>query len=586
MNLFVKILKLTVFVSFFFIHELALGAESEEINQLLLQAERSRTANHTEFNSILEKLKPQFDEFSVNQKYYYLYLEGTRLAYQGDIEKAVGIYVHIKNNSQNTEQKYRASGALVNLYALTKNWLSGFEYLDFINSSHEAILNKDIRHQGLISAAIFYNELEQYEMTQSVVGRLLTEQVAGRNLCIALNAKLKADLFLEEFNTLKDDIFRAIETCQNANELSVINILRNNLAYYYLSIEDWNEVILLLEQYYQEIQDTNYQLLKIETDSLLAQAHFKLNNFSSAKKYAALVLDSDDQKSYSKVITSVYKILSTIAKKNKNFDIAMTYQDKYIKSYELYYQQSTAKQLAIESAKHRAKEKDNQINLLNKQNQILHLEKELSEEAIAHNRWLVALLALVVSVLIMWIVYVKRSQKKLKYLAEFDSLTRISNRAYFSQSAETILNYHSKTGRTASLVLFDLDHFKKINDNYGHPIGDKVLKLAANACKECVRKVDVFGRVGGEEFAILLPGCEMEQALRIAEECREKILQINYGQLGIDFEVTASFGVADSLASGYLLKDLVANADEAMYLAKRRGRNRVVQHSSSRHEVI
>jgi diguanylate cyclase (GGDEF)-like protein len=170
----------------------------------------------------------------------------------------------------------------------------------------------------------------------------------------------------------------------------------------------------------------------------------------------------------------------------------------------------------------------------------------------------------------------KKSQLKFRKLARRDGLTEIFNRQYFVEVAEQELEYCRKSVRDVSVVAIDLDHFKLINDNHGHAAGDFALKRAVVACQKHLRSVDVFGRLGGEEFGIMMPDCVPERAIDIAEKMRQEIASLKGTEGEPDFEVTASFGVTAARWSGYNLLQLLAQADSALYQAKREGRNRVV----------
>jgi diguanylate cyclase (GGDEF)-like protein len=126
-----------------------------------------------------------------------------------------------------------------------------------------------------------------------------------------------------------------------------------------------------------------------------------------------------------------------------------------------------------------------------------------------------------------------------------------------------------------SLLMFDLDYFKTINDNYGHVTGDWVLKRVASVCGELCRGIDHLGRIGGEEFAILLHGYDLKAATRVAEDCRVRLSRIDPLPSGYTFPISASFGVSSSSTSGYDLDKLLSHADQMLYRAKREGRNRV-----------
>ncbi len=159
---------------------------------------------------------------------------------------------------------------------------------------------------------------------------------------------------------------------------------------------------------------------------------------------------------------------------------------------------------------------------------------------------------------------------ELRHIARYDHLTGVlSRRAFFAEAAQTIAR-RDRYGRPAALLLFDLDHFKAINEIAGHAGGDAVLRTVAQCCGAMLRTNDMLGRVGGEEFGILLPELDGEAALAAANRFREAIagLVAPGGR-----RITASFGVA-ALAPDMAVADAwLAHADAAMFAAKRAGRN-------------
>ena len=185
------------------------------------------------------------------------------------------------------------------------------------------------------------------------------------------------------------------------------------------------------------------------------------------------------------------------------------------------------------------------------------------------------LLVMLVASIGYWAYKIKRVQLSLKQMAETDALTGVCNRHHFTLQAERALAQCARAGEEVSLIMFDLDHFKLVNDRYGHQTGDWVLKEVADACKGFCRRIDVLGRLGGEEFAILMYGCDLRGATRVAEDCRVRLAQIDTRGTGHTFAVTASFGVTSSALSGYSLAKLLSHADKMLYRAKHLGRNRV-----------
>jgi len=162
-------------------------------------------------------------------------------------------------------------------------------------------------------------------------------------------------------------------------------------------------------------------------------------------------------------------------------------------------------------------------------------------------------------------------------LAITDGLTGVNNRRHFMERMEMEINRIARTKRPMSLILFDIDHFKQFNDSYGHAAGDSVLKALAARSANMLREVDTLGRLGGEEFAILLPETDYAESLQAAERLRALTAETAFdgGCGAFDLAVTISVGVATWSKSASTASQLYKIADHALYQAKHRGRNRV-----------
>lgn len=153
-----------------------------------------------------------------------------------------------------------------------------------------------------------------------------------------------------------------------------------------------------------------------------------------------------------------------------------------------------------------------------------------------------------------------------------DALTGAANRKFFEYEAKRLIGQFSKSAVVSSLLMVDLDHFKRVNDTYGHPVGDTVLiSLVKILCANC-RATDTVARVGGEEFAVLLPGAGIPSAFTVAEKMRQAVEAFEFEGVG---HITISIGIAD-LISGDDLQRWYTRADTALYLSKNNGRNRTV----------
>ncbi len=166
----------------------------------------------------------------------------------------------------------------------------------------------------------------------------------------------------------------------------------------------------------------------------------------------------------------------------------------------------------------------------------------------------------------------KKQRDLLSQMATHDQLTGLYNRHYLMESAGKKIAYALRHHSHVSLLIMDIDHFKVVNDEYGHPFGDRVLREIATLMEKFSRKEDVVTRFGGEEFIILFDACKQRDALAKAEWIRAQIEQLKPD----GYRVTASFGVTELKSVGDNLEQMIKRADQALYQAKETGRNKVV----------
>lgn len=170
----------------------------------------------------------------------------------------------------------------------------------------------------------------------------------------------------------------------------------------------------------------------------------------------------------------------------------------------------------------------------------------------------------------------KEAEMQLAHIARTDQLTGITNRRHFMELADTELIRAKRYERPLAVMLLDVDHFKVINDNYGHQAGDRVLQVVAARCKEALRSIDIFGRYGGEEFGGVLVESTEEEALEIAERVRALVASTPVQVEAASIEVSVSVGLAyHHPGDSQMLPELIRQADEALYLSKAGGRNMV-----------
>jgi diguanylate cyclase (GGDEF)-like protein/PAS domain S-box-containing protein len=171
------------------------------------------------------------------------------------------------------------------------------------------------------------------------------------------------------------------------------------------------------------------------------------------------------------------------------------------------------------------------------------------------------------------VIALETAYQGLRELVEKDPLTGVANRRHLDRVVDSQLDVLNRTGIPFSLILIDVDHFKEVNDNWGHAVGDKALIAVSDALLQASRRTDLVGRWGGDEFMVVLPELQLESAMPLAERQRQAIAAGAPDELD-DRGLTASFGVTEAVL-GDTSATLLARADSALYRAKSQGRNRV-----------
>lgn len=179
-------------------------------------------------------------------------------------------------------------------------------------------------------------------------------------------------------------------------------------------------------------------------------------------------------------------------------------------------------------------------------------------------------LVVLISITIMFLFYYINTQKKFRHMAMYDNLTGVFSRAILFEKLSSERERYLRYGKVFSIVMLDIDHFKKVNDDYGHQNGDLVLQKTSSTLKNVIRKSDSIGRYGGEEFIIILPETNAEQAVVSAEKMRSSVEKVKYKNMP---SITISCGVSLFNDENMSVEDLIANADEKLYEAKKSGRN-------------
>ena len=541
-----------------------------ELTALMERADDIKTSSYAEFTEILRSLEQRAENLTAAQQEYLGYLHGWREAYVGNYESSVATLKPIIETAADTTLQFRARATLVNVLSIARRYEEAFYELSRLLDQLEQISDKGARDQGLAVAALLYGEVGEHDLSLIYADKLIEENWNGRGVCRGGQLKVRA---LYESSragprppALEREITKTTEACIASGELTFANVIRGYRAGLHMERNELSQASSLLRQHYDEVVSSRYPRLISQYDALLAQVHWQMNDAAEARRFALRAIDGAVKNEFTEPLVSAYRLLYLIDSERGDTKSALEFHEKYTAADKGYLDGVSARQLAYERVKHEVAANKLQI-------EALQLQRKLDSKAIENVRLYVALLIVILGFIVFWAYKTKRSQLHFMNLSRRDGLTGIFNRPHFIELATSTLESSNKLKQDVSLVLCDLDHFKSINDKFGHAEGDSVLKCMVSACQGLLRPADVFARVGGEEFCMLLPGCGIDEARDRAEDLRAAIAAISETSRAT---ISASMGVTGTRVSSYDLNQLMAHADAALYQAKRGGRNCVV----------
>lgn len=554
----------------------------QNVDKLLLKAEETRKSNTELFTKLLQNISQLKSQtiFTEKQNCHYDYLLSFSLAYANQYELAQNKLQKIFESCKDFTIQIKSKLLMSNLNVISKNYGKAISDLNFVLEEVNNIDDIKLKHLTYSIASLVYRLVEQPELSIRFTNLLLADNPDDLNKCSGLVNKyrlLLQDGFHEEYTT---DIQSTLSLCESNNEFIQSNFLKIDWMNAQLEQKpNKQKVEHLLSQLQfaqKQIKATGYQNLISVMDNLFAKIYWKLGNALLAIKYAHLSLSESQGIKRTKQEVSSYQILIDYYKSINDTEKVIEYLEKQSHSKLLDYNDKQVKLMAYQTVNHENFAKNKQIELLNQQNKVLALEKAVSKKSAQVQKLITLFLIVITSFFIFWGLWQRRNQKKYKELSERDHMTSIFNRNGLRQNTESLLAFSHENGKEVGCALFDLDWFKKINDKYGHATGDWAIKNVIKKCQSLGNNKATFGRLGGEEFAIILSDANKEEMYVFCENCRNAINNLVTKESGHEFKISASFGMTTSAVSGLSYSALLIHADNALYKAKNSGRNNTV----------
>ena len=552
------------------------GSPALDPGPFLEQAEGLRTRDHPQFVAMLARIHREAPPLTPTQQWHLRYLDAWEAMFEGDYASSETQLREIIDHSGNDVLAAKAWGLLLNNLALNRRYEDAFNLANSQASSLARIKDPQARFLLLADLSQMLNLAGQIDLAIQYARMAEQAMPPGEDLCRPFSREVAALYNGKRLTSASPELQRAISVCEAAGQPVFTHTMRLVLVSLYLDESKPSSALALLDRLSAGIRASEYYPHILSAKVQRAQALAALGRDKDARAAALAAVAMVKPGVIDERLADAYEVLYRIAKRQGNDAAALAYYEKYVVQDKGYLDDISARTLAYEVAQQHMLAQKLETERLSKQNKILRLQQALDTKAVETSRLYIVLLLVVLASIVLWLFRLKRSQLRFKRLSRQDSLTGILNHQHFvGQAGRSLQTLERRVGH-ACLVVFDLDHFKRVNDTHGHAMGDEVLKRAVAVCQQQLRPSDVFGRLGGEEFGILLHECSRQQGMDIANRVRAAIAEMPIRGDDCSITVSASVGLASTDTSGYELQRLCKEADAALYRAKRAGRNCVM----------
>lgn len=551
--------------------------------QLLTQADRLNSSDHPRFLGILQQLHREESQLTPTQRWHLTFLDAMRWVYAADDAKAIPLLHEVIDHSDDPSLSSRATAQLIQVDFTNRRYEHAYVLANRLLASLPDITDSAARLSALDQIVQMMDGVGQYDLALQYARQMKAEFPSGKGQCWGSLAEVQTMSHADKLDTDSPVYQAAIETCLSGGHVTSANALRLDKASQMVVNGHPDRAIALLHRIAPSIRASGYKFHIASLPVTLAQAYAKQGDDADARHYALAALALMGAKSTNWIVQAADKVLYEVEKRAGHDAAALSYYERYAALDKESTDDAKARALAYQEVRQEVLASKLKLDALGKQNQILQLRQRLAIKAAEAGRLYSMLLLAVIAFISLAVLWLLRSRQRFRRMARHDGLTHAINREHFFVEAELLLRRLRRAKTSVCLIVLDLDHFKRVNDTHGHAAGDEVLRRTVAILRQELRDSDVLGRLGGEEFGILIPACSREQGVEVASRIRNNLaatpMQLD---TGITIEVSASFGLAICDVADCSLRQLLIDADAALYRAKDGGRNRVVADDAER----
>jgi diguanylate cyclase (GGDEF) domain len=555
------------------------GAGGSKTGSVVARADAIRTTDHPRFVVLLEALHRDAANLAPAEKRYLRLLDGWEANYAGRYPEAEKILRDIVADADDDAVGTRAAAMLMFTLGEQGKYAEAYAIATRAADTLPEVTDPLARSIVLANLSQMLTFAGEPELGIKYADMMIAETPPGRSRCQAMVQKVTALEGARRLNSRSNELKETIDSCNAdrqpvfANTVSMIFIDR------LLAEGRSAEALEVVEQVAPSIKASGYFSHLIDLAGQRARIYAQQGRAGDAQKAALNAVAMSHSGDIIEALRSSYRILYMQAKQQGHFAEALDYYEHYVVQDQGYLRDANVRNAAYEAARQHFLSDKLKTEGLSKENRILRLQRALDASAVETSRLYIVVLGLVLLSIVFWLVRTKRSQLRFKWLSSRDGLTGIYHHQHFMSESDATLRDLQRRQGECCLVFLDLDHFKQVNDSHGHAVGDAVLKHAVAICKGHLRQADLLGRLGGEEFGVLLVDTPQLQGVVVAERIRRALHETPLPIEGVEVSFSASLGLACTELHRYDLQRLCRAADSALYQAKALGRNRVVVNS-------
>lgn len=542
--------------------------------------ERARELNVSapwqESQVLLDELEPQLAQATRNQKVDFWLLVARNQALAGDIEAGLATLRRLLSRPMRVDQQARTYRRAANLTLLARRWEETFEYLIRGLELSDELEGDNRIHAPFSLAAYLYALVGEHEAAIEY-GHAAVENARAhgtpRDRCVnrgrlafVYKAAGRQAPALEHYR-------KAVSICLASGDDLLTGTIQSGLADLLRDAGKYARAEQTFARAFERLEAADYGPGLAEASLYKARLLAETDRPDPMRELLRDTLPQLRKQAVWDYLAEAREMLARAAADRGDFRAAVAHMDDSLDARRRLLDQDRARQLAHLQVVFDTRSQHQELALLREQRRAAELEAQ-SRSADRRLRWLasgVAALALVALVLVLG--HVLRGRRHFRRLSRLDSLTRLDNHTRFFEAAADMLRHAQNDEYALTLIIGDIDHFKRVNDRFGHMAGDRALKGVARALRTRCPDGARLARVGGEEFAACLPDSSRAAVEGLLERWRKALSRIDYG--GDDRPLTMSFGVARA-RPGESLASLRLRADEALYRAKNAGRDRIV----------